>query len=147
MFPSTSNAYAPLTRSNTIGFPPTDLNARTGEFTPPGRMSCAALKISLDRVVFSAGAWTLCARAPVDRRVVEGRLEVFARTTRAGVARRGVIVEASIAAVAVRRVVRAASRASRSAVARARAPDARRSPRIRIRRRAVDKPIDVVRAA
>lgn len=28
-----------------MGLPPTDLNARTGEFTPPGSSSCASLKI------------------------------------------------------------------------------------------------------
>eukprot|EP00963_Diacronema_lutheri_P006986 scaffold625_cov324-Pavlova_lutheri.AAC.20 len=28
-----------------MGFPPTDLNARTGELTPPGSRSCASLKI------------------------------------------------------------------------------------------------------
>jgi len=41
-------------------------------------MSCAALKISLDRVVFSAGAWTLCARTRgVDRRARRGRRRGF----------------------------------------------------------------------
>mmetsp|Transcript_4290 Transcript_4290/g.7525 ORF Transcript_4290/g.7525 Transcript_4290/m.7525 type:complete len:113 (-) Transcript_4290:16-354(-) len=52
-FPSTSNDLLPLTRSKTIGFPPTDLNARTGEFTPPGISDFAALKISSDFVVMS----------------------------------------------------------------------------------------------
>lgn len=34
-----------LTWSNTMGCPPTDLKARTGELTPPGSRSCASLKI------------------------------------------------------------------------------------------------------
>jgi hypothetical protein len=37
-----------------MGPPPTDLNARTGEFTPPGRISSAALKIC-GRVVGMVG--------------------------------------------------------------------------------------------
>lgn len=40
-YPSTSQAYAPLTRSKTMGLPPTDLNARTGELTPPGMIPCS----------------------------------------------------------------------------------------------------------
>ena len=35
-FPSSSYRYAPLAFLIKIGFPPTDLNALTGEFTPPG---------------------------------------------------------------------------------------------------------------
>ena len=34
-----------------MGWPPTDLNARTGELTPPGINFCAAAKISSDFVV------------------------------------------------------------------------------------------------
>jgi hypothetical protein len=34
-----------------MGCPPTDLNARTGELTPPGISFCAAAKISSDFVV------------------------------------------------------------------------------------------------
>src|SRR3954451_18623038 len=34
--PSTSNRYAPCARSMNRGVPPTALNARTGELTPPG---------------------------------------------------------------------------------------------------------------
>jgi hypothetical protein len=45
-----------LTRSKTIGWPPTDLKARTGELTPPGMSFWAAAKISSDRVVRRAGA-------------------------------------------------------------------------------------------
>ncbi len=35
-----------------MGCPPTDLNARTGELTPPGIRFWAAAKISSDLVVF-----------------------------------------------------------------------------------------------
>lgn len=48
LLPSTSYAYAPFTRSKTMGLPPTDLNARTGEFTPPGRRFFASVKIWLE---------------------------------------------------------------------------------------------------
>jgi len=52
--PSTSYAFEPFTRSNTIGSPPTDLNARTGDETPPG-MIVRASAISLsDSVVLCA---------------------------------------------------------------------------------------------
>jgi hypothetical protein len=37
---SSNILHEPLTESNTIGCPPTDLKARTGEFTPPGIISC-----------------------------------------------------------------------------------------------------------
>src|SRR3954469_22130535 len=40
--PSTSDRYAPVPRSTKNGAPPTRLNARTGEFTPPGISCCAA---------------------------------------------------------------------------------------------------------
>jgi hypothetical protein len=43
-----------LTRSKTIGWPPTDLNARTGELTPPGIKLWAALKSSWERLVLWA---------------------------------------------------------------------------------------------
>lgn len=55
LFSSTSQQYAPLTRSRTIGSPPTDLNARTGELTPPGIRPFASLKILLDFAVLWAG--------------------------------------------------------------------------------------------
>jgi hypothetical protein len=35
-----------------MGWPPTDLNARTGELTPPGISVWATAKISSDFVVF-----------------------------------------------------------------------------------------------
>src|SRR6188508_462916 len=34
--PSTSNTYGPSARATTYGMPPTDLNARIDELTPPG---------------------------------------------------------------------------------------------------------------
>jgi len=40
----------PLTLSKTIGWPPTDLKALTGELTPPGISCWAAEKISSDFV-------------------------------------------------------------------------------------------------
>ncbi|MGF1523741.1 MAG: hypothetical protein ACFBSF_15600 [Leptolyngbyaceae cyanobacterium] len=41
-----------------MGCPPTDLNARTGELTPPGIKSRAAEKISSDLVVFNGAVLT-----------------------------------------------------------------------------------------
>ena len=49
-----NNAHGPLTLSKTIGLPPTDLNALTGEFTPPGNKSCASLKILCELSVLKA---------------------------------------------------------------------------------------------
>ena len=49
-----NNAHGPLTLSKTIGWPPTDLNALTGEFTPPGNKSCASLKILCELSVLKA---------------------------------------------------------------------------------------------
>ena len=42
-----------MTLSKTIGWPPTDLKALTGELTPPGINSWAAEKISSDLVEFN----------------------------------------------------------------------------------------------
>jgi hypothetical protein len=50
LFPSISQAKGPLTLSKTIGWPPTDLKALTGELTPPGISSWAAEKTSPDLV-------------------------------------------------------------------------------------------------
>ena len=60
--PSTSLAYAPLTDSNTIGSPPTDENARTGDDTPPGMTVRASAMMRCDSVV-------TCACRPVAPRV------------------------------------------------------------------------------
>ena len=43
-----SHAKGPLTLSKTIGCPFTDLNALTGELTPPGIKSSAEAMTSLD---------------------------------------------------------------------------------------------------
>src|SRR5581483_2063803 len=48
-FPSTSQMRAPFARSTKNGSPPTLRNARTGEFTPPGIIFCAAAKSSDER--------------------------------------------------------------------------------------------------
>ena len=53
LFPSISQAKGPLTLSKTIGWPPTDLKALTGELTPPGISCWAAEKISSDFVQFN----------------------------------------------------------------------------------------------
>src|SRR5437879_2468608 len=42
-WPSTSITWAPSARATKYGVPPTDPNARTGEFTPPGMTSAARL--------------------------------------------------------------------------------------------------------
>ena len=48
--PSTSVNRAPEADAMNRGVPPTERNARTGEFTPPGIASCARLKRSSERV-------------------------------------------------------------------------------------------------
>src|SRR5205814_8807259 len=48
-----------------LGVPPTERNARTGEFTPPGIASCARLKSSSD-LVTTQGYRGPPLRAPVD---------------------------------------------------------------------------------
>ena len=53
LLPSISQAKGPLTLSKTIGCPPTDLKALTGELTPPGINSFAAEKISSELVQFN----------------------------------------------------------------------------------------------
>src|ERR1700682_1031892 len=52
--PSTSSRYAPRARRMNSGDAPTDLNARTGLSTPPGRIFVARAKSRADRVVFMA---------------------------------------------------------------------------------------------
>ena len=42
--PSASQTWEPFPLSKNKGFPPTDLNARTGEFTPPGKYFFASTK-------------------------------------------------------------------------------------------------------
>ena len=42
--PSASTTFDPHAREMNKGFPPTDLNARTGEFTPPGMILTARRK-------------------------------------------------------------------------------------------------------
>jgi hypothetical protein len=44
VLPSASRMRAPLARSMNTGVAPTDLNARTGLFTPPGRIRDDATK-------------------------------------------------------------------------------------------------------
>jgi hypothetical protein len=48
-FPSASQMRGPSPRAATTGSPPTPPNARTGEFTPPGKISRARSITSLDR--------------------------------------------------------------------------------------------------
>src|SRR4051794_40703279 len=67
LLPSTSTSVAPEPRLMKIGDPPTDLNARTGLSTPPGRSCCARAKRRCDRVVFMET--TLCHRS-VGRRTL-----------------------------------------------------------------------------
>ncbi len=47
-FPSASNRYAPSARTTNGGCPPTARNARTGEFTPPGKYPSARRSSSSD---------------------------------------------------------------------------------------------------
>src|SRR5256885_9221868 len=61
LLPSTSTSVAPDARVMNSGDPPTDLNARTGLSTPPGRSCCARKKSFCDRVVFMET--TLCHRS------------------------------------------------------------------------------------
>ncbi len=51
--PSTSRTEEPFARSMKSGVPPTDRNARTGEFTPPGMRSLASVNSLPEVVVFN----------------------------------------------------------------------------------------------
>ena len=51
--PSTSRTEEPFARSMNSGVPPTDRNARTGEFTPPGIIFFANANSLPEVVVFS----------------------------------------------------------------------------------------------
>jgi hypothetical protein len=51
-FPSTSKTDEPCARFMKIGSQPTDLQALTGLFTPPGITCRASLNISSDKVFF-----------------------------------------------------------------------------------------------
>src|ERR1700681_2038823 len=55
-FPSASQIRAPSPRAATTGSPPTPRNARTGEFTPPGKSSRARAMISADRTLATVAA-------------------------------------------------------------------------------------------
>src|SRR6478735_9343074 len=57
--PSTSKRYGPLARSMNRGVPPTALNARTGEFTPPGVTACARSNRAADWAVEWAVDWAV----------------------------------------------------------------------------------------
>src|SRR5437763_14962494 len=61
--PSTSSIYAPDARRMKSGEAPTDLNARTGLSTPPGRMLSARVKRREDRVVFMREAFSRASMA------------------------------------------------------------------------------------
>ena len=50
-WPSASQMRAPSALRMKRGVPPTALNARTGEFTPPGIRRCARAKSSSDWVM------------------------------------------------------------------------------------------------
>src|SRR4051794_19564679 len=63
--PSTSSRRAPYARLMKSGAAPTDLNARTGLSTPPGRMPTARLKRRADLVVFMNGDRRLLAHLKV----------------------------------------------------------------------------------
>jgi len=52
-FPSTSRTEEPFALSMKSGVPPTDRNARTGEFTPPGMSPFAIVNSLPEVVVFS----------------------------------------------------------------------------------------------
>src|SRR2546426_8366555 len=56
LLPSTSTSVAPVARAMKIGDPPTDLNARTGLSTPPGRSCVARAKSFFDLSVCIAEA-------------------------------------------------------------------------------------------
>src|SRR5712675_2243702 len=64
-FPSASQIRAPSPRVATTGSPPTPRNARTGEFTPPGKSSRARAMISADRTLAAVAA---------DRHLLDGKL-------------------------------------------------------------------------
>ncbi len=60
-WPSTSMSRRPWARSMKRGVPPTALNARTGELTPPGVTACARAKRAADSAVRWAGGSGLIA--------------------------------------------------------------------------------------
>jgi hypothetical protein len=55
VFPSTSRTEEPFALSMNRGVPPTELNARTGEFTPPGIIVFARANSLLEVVVVRRG--------------------------------------------------------------------------------------------
>src|SRR6476469_8474065 len=69
--PSASQIRAPSPLAATIGVPPTPLNARTGELTPPGNNSTDRRMISADLSPIAAnrnrGHWQLLARDRAQR--------------------------------------------------------------------------------
>jgi hypothetical protein len=57
VFPSTSRTEEPFALSMNRGVPPTDRNARTGEFTPPGIIVFARANSLPEVVVVSRGTF------------------------------------------------------------------------------------------
>src|SRR4051812_29679649 len=75
-FASRSQRYAPMPRTMVGGSPPTDLNARTGEFTPPGMTRSARSWAAWESSVLRDMALILM-RASCERRQLEGTLLTF----------------------------------------------------------------------
>src|SRR5215218_4959310 len=83
--PSTSVSQAPLAEAMKRGVPPTALNARTGEFTPPGVTARARSKSSSDRRVGPVVAALL----ELDGTEVTGSLSLIVGCRQASGAARG----------------------------------------------------------
>src|SRR5213593_5235612 len=71
LLPSTSSMWAPAARRMNSGSAPTDVNARTGLSTPPGRIRCAREKRREERAVFMADGAS--ASADLDGREIPDR--------------------------------------------------------------------------
>ena len=86
--PSTSTRRAPCARVMNSGEAPTDLNARTGLFTPPGRMSCARAKSCFDLVWRIFDEWV--SAVYLDRRhcYAAGKGTIRSRANSSGVRQR-----------------------------------------------------------
>jgi hypothetical protein len=64
VLPSTSSSVAPEARRMNSGAPPTDVKARTGLSTPPGRIWLARAKSFLEVVGFFIRLWRFVVAAP-----------------------------------------------------------------------------------
>src|SRR5581483_7394927 len=86
-FPSSSSTWLPQPRLMNSGCPPTDLKARTGLLTPPGKTRCDCSKSDVDRLIVSVAAWSSLLARPIEayRRHIELRAPTGAQARGAAV--------------------------------------------------------------